>query len=263
MPSKRPTLALGLTLWAVLAPVLLPACSTTSIRDRRILQYLNQEGFGKRYQGNAQEQNYVAIGDTITYADSYNLDLVGNEIVDVDGTIVIPQAGSVFVAGMTRDELESYLTQKLSPYYVETDIKVRMRTGGSKVYFVLGEVVNPGAKPYFGDTTVMEAVIDAVPREWTANLGRVEVIRADPRNPLVIPVDVAAMWDSGDSTYNLQIREFDIVYVPPTFLKQVGNLISGILVPFLEPFRIVIQTIFFYPGARGGRRGGGSDFWWQ
>ncbi len=66
MPPIRRPLALGLTLWVALAPAL-TGCSSTMVQDKRILQYLNQEGFGKRYQGNAQEQNYVTIGDTITW----------------------------------------------------------------------------------------------------------------------------------------------------------------------------------------------------
>ena len=147
MPSIRSPLALGLTLWVALAPAL-AGCASTTIQDKRILQYLNQEGFGKRYQGNAQEQNYVTLGDTITFVDTYNQDVRGTETVDIDGTIIIPEAGSVFVAGMTRSELESYLTQKLSPYFADTDVKVRIRTGGGKIAlpastFSIGDVGHP------------------------------------------------------------------------------------------------------------------------
>ena len=251
MPRPRSPFLLGLVLWTVLAPLLFTGCASSTLQDRRILQYLNQEGFGKRYQGNAQEQNYVTIGDAITYADTYNADVRGTEVVDVDGTIVLPEAGSVFVAGMTRNELESYLTQKLSPYFVETDVTVRITTGGAKVFYVWGEVTNPGAKPYLGDTTVLDAVLAAKPEKFTSNLGRVKVIRADPRNPLVIPVDVAAMWRSGDSTYNVQIQEFDIVYVPPTFLKQIADVVSGILVPVVSPIREIWQFIWFFQGGGG------------
>src|SRR5262249_9274900 len=114
----------------------LSACSAT-LENKRILQYLNQSGFGKRYYGNSQEQNYVSIGDTIQFMDTYNEDVRGTQVVDIDGTILLPEAGSVYVAGFTRSELESYLTQKLAPYYVDSDIKVQIRTGGKKVYYVM------------------------------------------------------------------------------------------------------------------------------
>ena len=189
MSTSRRALTLTLALWTGLAPVLTGCASNFS--DKRILQYLNQKGFGKRYTGNAQEQNYVSIGDTITFVDTWNPEIKGTAIVDIDGTILLPEAGSVWVAGYTRTELESYLTQKLSPYFVETDVKVTIRTGGKKVFFVLGEVLREGPYPYTGDVTVFEAVLQAVPDRFGSNLARVRLIRADPRDPHWIE----PLWD--------------------------------------------------------------------
>ncbi len=237
--------ALVLALWTAFAPAALVGCSST-LADKRILQYLNQRGFGKRYIGNAQEQNYVSIGDTIQFEDSYNEEVTGSQVVDIDGTILLPEVGSVWVAGYTRTELESYLTQKLSPYFVETDVKVTIRTGGKKVFYILGEVGRPGPFPYTGDLTIFEAVLQANPTEFGSNLGRVQLIRPDPRDPLIIPVDVSSMWEKGDSTYNIQIQEYDIIYVPPTFLQGVADFLSGILVPLLSVFRDVFQALFLF-----------------
>lgn len=253
-PARRRT-SLALAIWTALAPALLSGCLSSSYQDKRMLQYLNQEGFGKRYSGDAQEQNYVTIGDSIRFLDSYHPEEIrGTVEVDIDGTILIPEAGSVFVAGMTRAELESFLSQKLSPYYVQTDVKVEIRTGGSRAYYVWGEVANPGRKPFRGDTTILEAVLQARPVEYTANLGRVRLIRADPRNPMVVPVNVADMWENGDSTYNLSLQEYDIVYVPPTLLKQLADVVSGIVVPLTTPFFAIFRAVFFLDGRyRGGR----------
>ncbi len=241
-PQRR-RVSLALVLAVLLAPSL-TSCATTTSSDKRILQYLNQEGFGKRYTGNSQDQNYVTIGDGIQFEDSYNPEVRGTETVDVDGTIRIPEAGSVFVAGMTRAELESFLTQRLSPYYVQTDVKVDIRAGGTRAYYVMGEVSSPGRKKFRGDVTVFEAVLEAIPNKHSANLGRVKLIRADPRNPLVIPIDVADMWQNGDSTYNVNVQEYDIIYVPPTFLQQLADIVSAIIIPVVTPLRTIFQTIF-------------------
>ncbi len=232
--------------------IFVSSCASERTLDKHVLQILNQEGFGKRYVGNAQDENYITIGDTIQYVDTYNEGVTGSEIVDIDGTIQLPEVGPVFVAGMTRAEVETYLTQKLTPYFTQSDVKVNLRSGGGKVLYVIGEVGNPGPRAFRGDTTVFEAVLLAQPEEFTANLGRVKVIRADPRNPTIIPVNVADLWETGDSTYNIQLQEFDIVYVPPTLLKQFADILSGIIVPVISPFRAVIQTIFFWN--RGGNR---------
>jgi polysaccharide export outer membrane protein len=227
----------------------LASCSA-SLENKRILQYLNQSGFGKRYYGNSQEQNYVSIGDTIQFLDTYNEDVRGTQVVDIDGTILIPEAGAVYVAGFTRSELESYLTQKLAPYYIDSDVKVQIRTGGKKVYYVMGQVRRPGPFPYTGDVTLYEAVTLAAPDEFGANLGRVRLIRADPRDPLVISADITELWSSGDSTYNIQVHEYDIVYVPPTLLQSAADLVSGLFVPITSVLRDVLYAIFAFDDPR-------------
>lgn len=243
MSPLRRFASLTLVLWAVLAPAGLTGCSSLS-PDKRILQLLNKQGFGKRYVGNAQEQNYVSVGDTITFVDVHNPEEVrGTERVDVDGTIQVPEVGSVWVAGLTREEVETHLDQKLSAYWNETAVKVSIVSGAAKIYYVVGEVDAPGPKPYFGDTTLFDAVLQASPTEHTANLGRVRLIRADPLDPLVLTVDVSALWESGDSTYNVQIREYDIVYVPPTFFKQIADAVSAIIVPVTSVIGSILGII--------------------
>ncbi len=234
----------ALILWGLLAPLLFSSCISSGMSDKRILQYLNQEGFGKRYTGHAEEQDFVTIGDTIFFQDKGEPDITGTDVVKIDGTIHLREVGRVFVAGMTAAELESFLNKKFSLLLTQPDMEVRIQTGGRKVFWVIGEVANPGRKPFRGDITVFEAVDAARPNKSTANLGRVRLIRADPRNPLIIPINLPDLWVSGDSTYNIRLQEYDLIYVPPTFLKQVADVVSSIIVPLVTPFRVVLQTIF-------------------
>ena len=139
-PAKR-FWSLFLTGLVVLQPMVLTGCISRT-PDKRILQYLNREGFGKRYAGNVEEENYVTIEDTFSWADRFKPELRGTARVDIDGTIQLPEAGTVFVAGFTRSELESYLTQSLSPYWDEVDIQVELAPGANRRYFVVGAVAN-------------------------------------------------------------------------------------------------------------------------
>lgn len=234
-------MTIGLRPWLLAALAALVAwasgCSSTS-PDKRLLQYLNDKGFGNRYTGNAEDQNYVTIGDTITINDAFHTDIGTVQRVDIDGTVVLPEIGAVHVAGQTRSELEAFLTQKYSPYYEQLRIDVRIATQ-NKVYFIFGEVLAKGRKQFPGDLTVFEAVMDAAPDERTANLGRVLVIRADPRDPLIIPINIAALF-RGDSTDNVQIKERDIIYVPPTMIAQFGYFLADLMFPITA----VIQQIW-------------------
>jgi protein involved in polysaccharide export with SLBB domain len=222
-------------------PLVLTSCSSTP--DKRVLQYLNTEGFGKRYTGNAEEQNYVTLLDSVTFVDTFNPAIRGTERVDIDGSIQVPEAGSVFVAGLTRSQIESLLTRKLSPYWEEVDIKVSIQTGPSKQYFVIGEVLVPGPKIFRGDETIFEVLLKAQPEEHTANLGRVKLIRADPRDPLIITLNATDIYRYGDSTFNVHVQENDIIYVPPTFMKQVSDFAAALLVPFTELLRSVFGIL--------------------
>jgi len=217
----------------LLVVVLLALCSACSTQpDKRILQLLNTSGFGKSYTGNAEEENYITIGDTLVVTDTYQpTELGANERVGIDGTVLLPVVGAVNVAGMTRTEIEAFLMDKYSPYYDLLDIKVRIVSTSGKYYFIFGEVQGEGRQILPGDLTIWEAVMAAVPDDETANLGRVRLIRADPRDPLIVHVDIGDLIEHGDSTYNIKVHELDIIYVPPTMLAQVGYFINTLLFP--------------------------------
>lgn len=236
----------GPVLLLVAAAVGLGGGCVSSSPDKRVIQYLNTSGFGNRYVGNAEEENYLSIGDRVQYIDSYNPDVNGIEIVDVDGTIVVPEVGAVPVAGLTRTEVEALLTQRFSPYFQRNDIKVTIATSSQKFYFVLGEVPNPGIRPFKGDLTIFEAVMKEKPKENSAHLGRVKLIRADPRDPLVITVPITDMIREGDSTFNVLIKERDIVVIPPTMLAQVGYFISDLIFPFTTVIKQIAGALFIF-----------------
>lgn len=246
----RATLVVGLV-------VGLAACNVSP--DKRLLQYLNTQGFGNRYVGNAEEENYVAIGDTVQIQDSLHPDEVaGAGVVEIDGTILLPEVGAVHVAGYTRSEVESFLTEKYSQYYEETDISVQIQTKG-KTYFVFGEVQRKGETPFTGDLTIFEAVMSATPDDNTANLGRVRLIRADPVQPFIIYVDIGDIIERGDSTYNVHVQERDIIFVPATLLAQLGYFVDDLLQPVKQVLSGLGGAFFGYnQGGYGRRRGAGN-----
>lgn len=251
----------AVALWLALAAAALSGCTTSP--DKRILQYLNQEGFGKRYTGNSEEANYVTIGDQISIQDAYHPELTVSQNVDIDGTVVLPEIGAVHVAGMTRTELEAFLMEKYSPYYEQLDIKARLTARG-KNYWIFGEIANEGERPFPGDLTVFEAVMAARPDPTGANLGRVRVIRPDPKDPLIIYVNLSDMVETGDSTFNVHVLENDIIYVPPTLLARVGDFLTALIRPITDVINEISRAWNGFNrydnfGGRG-RRGNNNSF---
>jgi protein involved in polysaccharide export with SLBB domain len=246
-----------LLVWVLLG---LGLCGCNATPDKRVLQYLNTDGFGNRYSGNAEEENWVAIGDEIGIDDPYQEELqITRTKVDIDGTVILPELGAVVVAGLTRTQIESLLMEKYSPYYDLLDIKVRIFTGNKK-YFIFGEVESPGMKEFPGDPTLFEAVMQASPKTDSGNLGRVRLIRADPRDPFIQYFDLSDLFTRGDSTFNVHVQERDIIYVPPTMLAEFGYFIDSLLFPVKFVLTSLSSAIFSYTQLRRGVGGYGYGY---
>lgn len=224
--------------WAPISLLLLLAggeVSCRSVEDKRVYQYLNHSGFGRRYQGNATEENFASIDDLVSVTDAIHPEYLTlpAQPVDIDGTIDLTEIGSVHVAGLTEGEIESLLTEKYKPYFEDLRIHVRIRSQG-KFYFAFGEVALEGPQPFRGDLTLLDAVLKSRPNPITANLSRVRIVRGDPVDPFVLVVDLERILETGDTTYNIRIQENDILVVPPTTIGAIGNALTQLVWPVTQ-----------------------------
>lgn len=104
----------------------------------------------------------LRVGDTVT------ITLTGVEVlpgpqekpIKDDGTITLPDIGRVQAAGKTPGELEDQIKSLYVPaIYKHLDVTVRIT--GDRVYFVRGEVKQPGRLIYVGSITVSKAITSA------------------------------------------------------------------------------------------------------
>jgi len=77
----------------------------------------------------------------------------------------------------------------------------------------------------------------------TANLSRVRLIRGDPVDPLIVVVDLERLLRTGDTTYNIRLRENDIVIVPPTLIGAIGNALSQLVYPVTQVVSSVLGVL--------------------
>ncbi|MEZ6004158.1 MAG: polysaccharide biosynthesis/export family protein [Planctomycetota bacterium] len=246
LPQVRSAMRLGgLVLLAGLLAFVPSSCTSTVSPDKRITQYLNSYGWGKAYTGNFFEESYATIGDRVSYIDQMHPgEIRGNQVVQPDGTITVQEVGTVHVAGLTRSEIEAFLSERVSLYYSSNaDVSVII-SAKPKQYFVLGEVRSEGAAVLDKELNVFDAILKARPQKRSANLGRVRLIRVDPVDPLIIPINFNDML-RGDSTYNVSIMENDIIYVPPTLLAQFAYFLDGLLFPVKQVIS-GLGSAFFY-----------------
>ena len=99
------------------------------------------------------------------------------QTVTEDGTITLPYIGAVHAAGLTSGELQNEIHDLYVPkYYTQLTVNV---SGQQRVYYVGGEVKQPGRLLYTGETTVTKAIQSAGDFTDYANRKNVLLIRSN------------------------------------------------------------------------------------
>lgn len=152
-----------------------------------------------------------------------------------DGKVSLRLLGDVYVAGMVTEDIAEKLRVQLSRYYVDPEVVVEVVDYQSQMYFVFGEVANPGPKAFSGRDTLLRALADAGPT-FLAWRSRIRVVRPAEvgGEPERIVVDLNRMVRSGETDQNILLQPGDIIEVPPTPLAWVGLRVREVLYP-LEP----------------------------
>ncbi len=261
-------------LWAVLvAACFLAACSSTS-DDARVLQTLNQRGFG-RASLDANRQYYIGIGDGLVLRDINHAEYNNvAEAVRMDGVITLPQVGEVYVNGLTPAEASEVVQLRYSDFVKDTSgMEINVQSIKSKGFYVVTvEKKQARRLPFQGDVLLIDAMEKSKFDPILTDTEDVRVIRGDPENPLVISCDYDAIIEQGLTRDNILIRENDVIYLTPSVIGYVTRFVQILLAP-LKPLQQLIQgannTIAITDsfgqgtiGAGGGKFGkfGGNQF---
>jgi polysaccharide biosynthesis/export protein len=140
--------------------------------------------------------------------------------VSRDGSVVIPDAGQVHVAGLTLSQVEVRLGERLRRVYsgvgrsdgATTRFHVSLGRLRAIQVYVIGDVERPGAYQLSAATTVFHALHRAGGPTETGSFRRVEVRRGDE---LVRRVDLYDYLLRGVSNADIRLEQGDIVFVPP------------------------------------------------
>jgi len=135
--------------------------------------------------------------------------------VSNDGNIEMPVIGVVRAVGLTKDQLQKSLVEKLTNYVKNPTVIVRFLQFNINV---LGEVRTPGTQKFSVDKV---SIIDAISAAGDlTDYGRrenVTIIREQEGKKLYYRIDLRSKNLFESPVYSLQPN--DIVYVSPTTLK--------------------------------------------
>ncbi len=144
-------------------------------------------------------------------------ELSGTYRVSPEGSIHFPLINEVKVEGMTPNEIEARIRDRLQDGFIrEPSVSIFVKEYNSKKVFVLGEVVRPGTFPFSAGMNIVEAVTLAGGFKDSASSNNVVVTRktADGEQRIAVPVEKIT---EGLAT-NLALTPGDIIYVPDSLL---------------------------------------------
>lgn len=131
-------------------------------------------------------------------------------MVDHDGTIQFPYAGTMKVAGLTQEQASTELASKLSKYLKNPKVTLRVQSYRSKRVYVDGEVKTPGLQALNDiPMTLVEAINRAGGVLPTGDQSQVVVNRSGVNYQINLP----QLVQRGVNPASIMLRDGDVVRV--------------------------------------------------
>ncbi len=204
--------SLGLTLWPSSFPLLRQTKELAAASPR-------PTGLNHELAKMTLPDYFIEPGDRIlvepTEIDS-KFRAIGDQKVQIDGSIDLGQFGRIRVAGLTVEAIEVAIEERIREVSGEPEpINVQLIETNAATVYVLGEVGSPGAYPIDGNETVLDAILLA--GGLTTNASPCDIVLVRPTSPsqcrVVLPVCYRQITQIGDATTNYQIQPGDRVVV--------------------------------------------------
>ncbi len=139
----------------------------------------------------------LGAGDRVKVTVFGQEDLSGEFELDGAGRLSLPLIQRVQAAGLTLNELEDAITDKLKPDFLKNP-RVSVEVLNYRPFYILGEVKSPGGYPYVNGMTVINAVALAGGYTYRARENKVTIVRAGNNERKTIPADHDTLVLPGD-----------------------------------------------------------------
>jgi polysaccharide biosynthesis/export protein len=132
--------------------------------------------------------------------------------VDRNGAIYIPRVGSINVAGLRYDQLQSYLKSHIGRIYQNFDLNVGMGELRSIDVFVVGQASHPGRYTISSLSTLANAIFASGGPSTSGSMRQIELKRG---STVVTTFDLYDLLLKGDKSKDVQLLPSDVIYFAP------------------------------------------------
>jgi protein involved in polysaccharide export with SLBB domain len=140
------------------------------------------------------------------------IDLESSVTVDRNGQIFLPKVGTLSVAGLHYEQLESYLRAAIGNLYKGFELNVTMGQLRSIQIFVLGSARQPGAYTVSSLSTLVNALFASGGPSATGSMRHTQLRRG---NRILVDFDIYDLLRRGDKAHDVQLLPGDVIYIPP------------------------------------------------
>jgi polysaccharide export outer membrane protein len=131
-----------------------------------------------------------------------------------DGRITLPLVGEVMAAGMTPEALSTKISEKLLKVVEEPNVTVILTENNSKVYYVLGQIEQPGQYTITRPVTILQAIAQAGGfLEW-AKKSRIMIVSGPQESGKITYFNYDDFLKGDDIGQNAVIKPEDTIVIP-------------------------------------------------
>jgi|HubBroStandDraft_5_1064220.scaffolds.fasta_scaffold323491_1 polysaccharide export outer membrane protein len=135
--------------------------------------------------------------------------------VRLDGKITLPLAGDLTASGLTTEELQAEIRNKLTPYLTNPEVTVIVQEAKSKKVNIVGKVSKPGAYDLAKPTTVLDAIAMAGGLGDFAKESKIYVLRTDTNGqPQRLHFNYKQVLKGKNPGQNIELQAHDTIVVP-------------------------------------------------
>lgn len=160
--------------------------------------------------------------------------------VDTSGRISFPLVGTVKVAGLTPNEIQTLIQRRLAENYVRNpQVTVNLKEIVSQVVTVEGEVKKPGQFPVAGRMTLLRAIAKAEGTDEFSKLNDVVIFRTVKGQSLAALYNLKAIRKGAYP--DPEIYANDVVVVGESSARRIFKDFLGIAPALVTPLVVLLQ----------------------
>ncbi|NDV46206.1 hypothetical protein D0T49_04015 [Paludibacter sp. 221] len=187
------------------------------------------------FNGSSRSTDYVLRGGGSAYQELYTY------LVEEDGSLILPHLGNVFVGGKTLREAESYLEEKLKPYFKLNEVDIDLRIVG-RYYSIIGQSASGRFELPREKINIFQALAQAGDIGIYGDRSRIRILRETPEGPVVKVFDIRSADIIHSEFY--YVEPSDVIYIQNMYEQVFGITSLASLLGILVSTFSLVSTIY-------------------